>query len=285
MRAAPARLDRAIANLLDNACKWNPPSPLGRTGRECACATGAWKCATTGPGIAAEDLPRVFDRFYRSPEARGRPGSGLGLAIVRQTAEAHGGSVHAANDPGGGARLTLELPPLADERRRAGAASAMLPRPPAPFRKFLGSSKAILRLGRFDVACRRSDRGSRGGTSISDRPAKEPMPLSRRSRRVVRSVAVLCVALRRDACACWPRAGDPRRQRGIRRTVPEQKAETKFADFAKCLREHGVNAEADLAPRRRSRPQGQRPARRAPVPRRWKRPKRPAGATGPNRRR
>jgi two-component system sensor histidine kinase MprB len=65
-----------------------------------------------GPGITAEDLPRVFDRFYRSPEARGRPGSGLGLAIVRQTAEAHGGSVHAANGPGGGARLTLELPAL-----------------------------------------------------------------------------------------------------------------------------------------------------------------------------
>jgi two-component system sensor histidine kinase MprB len=66
-----------------------------------------------GPGIAAEDLPRVFDRFYRSPAARGLPGSGLGLAIVRQVAETHGGAVHAANDPGGGARLTLELPPLA----------------------------------------------------------------------------------------------------------------------------------------------------------------------------
>jgi two-component system sensor histidine kinase MprB len=63
-----------------------------------------------GPGIAEQDLPRVFDRFYRAPGARGRPGSGLGLAIV---AEAHGGSVHAANAPEGGARLTLELPSLA----------------------------------------------------------------------------------------------------------------------------------------------------------------------------
>jgi two-component system sensor histidine kinase MprB len=63
-----------------------------------------------GPGIAAEDLPRVFDRFYRAAAARGRPGSGLGLAIVRQVAESHGGSVHATNDPGGGARLTIELP-------------------------------------------------------------------------------------------------------------------------------------------------------------------------------
>ena len=63
-----------------------------------------------GPGIAAEDLPFVFDRFYRAAEARGRPGSGLGLAIVRQAAEAHGGAVHAGAAPGGGAQLTLSLP-------------------------------------------------------------------------------------------------------------------------------------------------------------------------------
>jgi two-component system, OmpR family, sensor histidine kinase MprB len=112
VRAAPARLDRAIANLLDNAAKWNPP------GREEApvevrVKDGALEVRDHGPGIAEQDLPRVFDRFYRAPAARGRPGSGLGLAIVRQMAEAHGGSVHAANEPEGGARLTLELPSLA----------------------------------------------------------------------------------------------------------------------------------------------------------------------------
>jgi two-component system sensor histidine kinase MprB len=52
----------------------------------------------------------VFDRFYRSPHARGLPGSGLGLAIVRQVAEAAGGSVHADNATGGGALLTMRLP-------------------------------------------------------------------------------------------------------------------------------------------------------------------------------
>jgi two-component system, OmpR family, sensor histidine kinase MprB len=62
-----------------------------------------------GPGIADDDLPFVFDRFYRAPAARGRPGSGLGLAIVRQAAEAHGGSVHAARAPGGGAVLRMAL--------------------------------------------------------------------------------------------------------------------------------------------------------------------------------
>jgi two-component system sensor histidine kinase MprB len=68
-----------------------------------------------GPGFLDEDLPHVFDRFYRSTATRGRPGTGLGLAIVRQVADTHGGSVEARNAPGGGAELRLRLPasPLA----------------------------------------------------------------------------------------------------------------------------------------------------------------------------
>jgi two-component system sensor histidine kinase MprB len=108
VRAVPARLDRAIANLLDNAVKWGPPEGPVEVGVH----EGRLEVRDHGPGIAAEDLPRVFDRFYRAPSARGLPGSGLGLAIVRQTAEAHGGAVRAENDSGGGARLTLELTPL-----------------------------------------------------------------------------------------------------------------------------------------------------------------------------
>jgi two-component system, OmpR family, sensor histidine kinase MprB len=108
VRAAPARLDRAIANLLDNACQWGRHAPI-----EVRVRDGAVEVRDRGPGIAEEDLPRVFDRFYRAATARSRPGSGLGLAIVRQAAESHGGTVHAANAPGGGARLTLELPVLA----------------------------------------------------------------------------------------------------------------------------------------------------------------------------
>ncbi len=112
VRAAPARLERAIANLLDNACKHNPSAPTSDP-VEVRVREGVLEVRDHGPGIAAEDLPRVFDRFYRAPDARARAGSGLGLAIVRQFAETHGGAVHAASDPGGGARLTLELPPLA----------------------------------------------------------------------------------------------------------------------------------------------------------------------------
>jgi two-component system sensor histidine kinase MprB len=63
-----------------------------------------------GPGIAAADLPHVFDRFYRAPAARGLPGSGLGLAIVKHVADAHGGTVSAEAAPGGGALLRMAIP-------------------------------------------------------------------------------------------------------------------------------------------------------------------------------
>jgi len=62
-----------------------------------------------GPGIDEQDLPHVFDRFYRAPSARGMPGSGLGLAIVRQVAEAHGGGVVAERAVGGGTRITMRF--------------------------------------------------------------------------------------------------------------------------------------------------------------------------------
>jgi two-component system, OmpR family, sensor histidine kinase MprB len=125
VRAAPARLERAIANLLDNACKWSPPEPPAPI--EVRVRDGRLEVRDHGPGIPAEDLPRVFDRFYRAPAARGRAGSGLGLAIVRHMAETHGGSVHAANDPNGGARLTLELPPLAMTSCESAALRAQPP--------------------------------------------------------------------------------------------------------------------------------------------------------------
>jgi two-component system sensor histidine kinase MprB len=132
VRAAPARLDRAIANLLDNACQWSP-SPALAGPVEVRVRAGSVEVSDHGPGIGEADLTRVFDRFYREPAARGRPGSGLGLAIVRQFAESHGGAVHAANNAGGGARLTLELPPLdmtEAELRGCDEAAASPPRAP-----------------------------------------------------------------------------------------------------------------------------------------------------------
>jgi two-component system sensor histidine kinase MprB len=103
-----ARLARAVGNLLDNAVKWSPPGqPV-----EVAVSGGEVTVRDHGPGIADDDLPHVFDRFYRAPAARGLPGSGLGLAIVRHVADAHGGSVVAERAAGGGARLRLTLPLL-----------------------------------------------------------------------------------------------------------------------------------------------------------------------------
>ena len=99
------RLHRAVSNLLDNAVKW---SPDGET-VEVRVADAAVTIRDRGPGIAEDDLPKVFDRFYRAPDARGRPGSGLGLAIVRQVAESHGGSVSAARAYGGGTIVRLQL--------------------------------------------------------------------------------------------------------------------------------------------------------------------------------
>jgi len=105
VRGVPASLERAIGNLLDNAAKWSPPGGEVEVGVE----NGTVTVRDHGPGITEEDLPFVFDRFYRSRSARKLPGSGLGLAIVRQTAEAHGGTVTAEQAEGGGTRVILKL--------------------------------------------------------------------------------------------------------------------------------------------------------------------------------
>lgn len=105
IHGVPSTIDRAVTNLLDNAAKWSPPGAEV----EVVVRDGRLTVRDHGPGIAAEDLPYVFDRFYRARSARGMPGSGLGLAIVRQVAEAHGGGVEAEQADGGGTRMVLDL--------------------------------------------------------------------------------------------------------------------------------------------------------------------------------
>ncbi|GIF03282.1 HAMP domain-containing sensor histidine kinase [Actinoplanes siamensis] len=114
----PGELERMVVNVLDNAAKWSPPG--GSVQVRLTTAEPGWTVLTVtdgGPGIAAEDLPHVFDRFYRAPAARSMPGSGLGLAIVAQTAAQHGGCATAApaSAPGAGTTVTIRLPaqPLA----------------------------------------------------------------------------------------------------------------------------------------------------------------------------
>jgi two-component system, OmpR family, sensor histidine kinase MprB len=103
VRGAPGQLDRAVSNLLDNAAKWSSSVEVDVSGTEVT-------VRDHGPGISNEDLPHVFDRFYRAANARNLPGSGLGLAIVRQVALTHGGEATAENAPDGGAVFRLRLP-------------------------------------------------------------------------------------------------------------------------------------------------------------------------------
>ena len=103
----PPLLERAITNLLDNAAKWSPENGTVTVRLD----DGVLTVRDEGPGIADSDLPHIFDRFYRSSEARTLPGSGLGLSIVRRAADRHGGTVTAASSEGGGSVFTMTIPP------------------------------------------------------------------------------------------------------------------------------------------------------------------------------
>ncbi|MFE2043621.1 sensor histidine kinase [Streptomyces sp. NPDC059477] len=106
VRAEPAALERAVVNILDNAVKF---SPEGGT-IEVVLGSGILTVRDHGPGIPAEELPHVFDRFWRSPSARALPGSGLGLSIVVRTIHQAGGEVTLAHAEGGGTVATVRLP-------------------------------------------------------------------------------------------------------------------------------------------------------------------------------
>ena len=104
------RMRQVLLNLVDNALRHARGRVIVRSWREGNAACFA--VADDGPGIAEEDLPYVFDRFYRADPARTRSsgGSGLGLAIAKAIVEAHGGRIEAGNRPEGGAVFTVCLP-------------------------------------------------------------------------------------------------------------------------------------------------------------------------------
>ncbi len=102
----PDSLERAITNLLDNAVKFSPPGGTIHVLLE----GDRLRISDQGPGIPDDELPHVFDRFWRSPSARNAPGSGLGLSIVAQTIKAHGGWVKAGRSAEGGAEFIVRLP-------------------------------------------------------------------------------------------------------------------------------------------------------------------------------
>ncbi|MGW1357456.1 HAMP domain-containing sensor histidine kinase [Streptomyces chartreusis] len=106
VRAEPAALERAVVNILDNAVKFSPEAGTIEVGLH----DGVLTVRDHGPGIPAEELPYVFDRFWRSPSARALPGSGLGLSIVARTVEQAGGQVTLSHAEGGGTVATVRLP-------------------------------------------------------------------------------------------------------------------------------------------------------------------------------
>ncbi|MCF3965349.1 HAMP domain-containing histidine kinase [Streptomyces fuscigenes] len=107
VRAEPATLERAVVNVLDNAVKF---SPSGGTVEVRLDERGVLTVRDHGPGIPAEDLPHVFERFWRSPSARSLPGSGLGLAIVARTLQQAGGEITLDPADGGGTVARISLP-------------------------------------------------------------------------------------------------------------------------------------------------------------------------------
>ncbi|MEU6406276.1 HAMP domain-containing sensor histidine kinase [Streptomyces sp. NPDC046985] len=106
VRAEPSALERAIVNILDNAVKFSPEGGAV----EVVLEQGVLTVRDHGPGISADELPHVFDRFWRSPSARALPGSGLGLSIVDRTVQQAGGEVALAPADGGGTVVRVLLP-------------------------------------------------------------------------------------------------------------------------------------------------------------------------------
>jgi two-component system sensor histidine kinase MprB len=107
VRAEPAMIERAVVNVLDNAVKFSPP---GATIEVSLDTRGELTVRDHGPGIPPEDLPHVFERFWRSPSARSLPGSGLGLAIVARTVQQAGGEIVLRPAGGGGTVASITLP-------------------------------------------------------------------------------------------------------------------------------------------------------------------------------
>ena len=105
-----ALIERAVANLIDNAMRYTPAGSAVTLSAKAVGTDVALMVADAGPGIAPEDLPHVFERFFQGSRHReGRGHAGLGLAIVRRVAQLHGGTVQAANQASGGAIFTLVL--------------------------------------------------------------------------------------------------------------------------------------------------------------------------------
>jgi two-component system phosphate regulon sensor histidine kinase PhoR len=120
VEADRASLLRVVSNLLDNAVKFSPEGGTVRVSAEDEGPLVALSVSDSGPGINEQNLPRVFERFYKGDASRAEPGVGLGLAIVKHLVRAHGGTVTVESKPGAGATFTVRLPKEFVGRQREG---------------------------------------------------------------------------------------------------------------------------------------------------------------------
>jgi two-component system sensor histidine kinase BaeS len=112
LRLDPVRLRQLVGNLMSNAVRHTPPGGSVRLVAGVVGGDLVIEVADTGAGIAAEDLPHIFDRFWRADRSRSRAtgGSGLGLSIARKLAQAHDGDITIASTPGLGTTATVRIP-------------------------------------------------------------------------------------------------------------------------------------------------------------------------------
>jgi two-component system phosphate regulon sensor histidine kinase PhoR len=110
IRADNDRIRQTLINLVHNAIKFNRPGGKVTISTKADRESVTVSISDTGIGISKEDLPHVFERFYRADKARPRGGSGLGLAIAKHTVQAHGGSIWAQSEEGKGSTFSFSLP-------------------------------------------------------------------------------------------------------------------------------------------------------------------------------
>jgi heavy metal sensor kinase len=113
----PERLAQVITNLVTNAIQYNKPGGEVKVASRLQDGTAVLTVADSGQGISAEDLPHVFERFYRAEKSRSSANAGLGMAISKAIVEAHGGSIEVISQPGLGATFTLRFPTGAESFR------------------------------------------------------------------------------------------------------------------------------------------------------------------------
>ncbi len=126
VEADPLRIRQVVSNLLWNALKHTPSGGKVRVRLEPGAGGSVVRVSDTGPGIPPDELPHVFDRFFRGRGARAG-GSGIGLTVARELVRAHGGEIEAANEPAGGATFTVRLPRASSAALAAFTAPSNVP--------------------------------------------------------------------------------------------------------------------------------------------------------------